>query len=86
MNEEQAQATEIKVDNQSAVAIAKNPVFHGKTKHFKIKFHFVREAEQSKEVSLVHCSSEIQLADILTKPLRANRFDDLKRKIGVCCI
>ncbi|KAG8492771.1 hypothetical protein CXB51_010255 [Gossypium anomalum] len=68
-NEEQLEPTEIKVDNQSAVAIAKNPVFHGKTKHFKIKFHFVREAEQTGEVSLVHCSSQDQLADILTKPL-----------------
>ncbi|KAG8480142.1 hypothetical protein CXB51_024952 [Gossypium anomalum] len=69
LNEEQLEPTEIKVDNQSAVAIAKNPVFHGKTKHFKIKFHFVREAEQTGEVSLVHCSSQDQLADILTKPL-----------------
>ncbi|KAG8486018.1 hypothetical protein CXB51_019401 [Gossypium anomalum] len=71
LNEEQLKPTEIKVDNQSAVAIAKNPVFHGKTKHFKIKFHFVREAEQTGEVSLVHCSSQDQLADILTKPLGA---------------
>ncbi|KAA3486343.1 laccase-2-like [Gossypium australe] len=63
------------MDNQSAVSIAKNPVFHGKTKHFKIKFHFVRDAEQSKEVSLVHCSSQDQLADILTKPLGTTRFE-----------
>ncbi|KAG8485451.1 hypothetical protein CXB51_021502 [Gossypium anomalum] len=86
LNEEQLEPTEIKVDNQSAVAIAKNPVFHGKTKHFKIKFHFVREAEQSKEVNLIHCSSQDQLADILTKPLGVTRFEVLRSKIGVCCI
>ncbi|KAK5776596.1 hypothetical protein PVK06_044556 [Gossypium arboreum] len=86
LNEEQIESNEIRIDNQSAVAIAKNPVFHGKTKHFKIKFHFVREAEQSKEVSLVHCSSETQLADILTRPLSATRFEALRSKIGVCCI
>ncbi|KAG8480908.1 hypothetical protein CXB51_025463 [Gossypium anomalum] len=86
LNEEQLESTEIKVDNQSAVAIAKNPVFHGKTKHFKIKFHFVRKAEQSKEVSLVHCSSQDQLADILTKPLGTARFETLRKLIGVCCI
>ncbi|KAK5837512.1 hypothetical protein PVK06_013322 [Gossypium arboreum] len=51
LNEEQNRATEIMVDNQSAVAIAKNPVFHGKTNHFRIKFHFVREA--SNQVKLV---------------------------------
>ncbi|KAG8484776.1 hypothetical protein CXB51_021144 [Gossypium anomalum] len=86
LNEEQLEPTEIKVDNQSAVAIAKNPVFHGKTKYFKIKFHFVREAEQTGEVSLIHCSSQDQLADILTKPLGAARFENLRNKIGMCCI
>ncbi|KAG8491981.1 hypothetical protein CXB51_015331 [Gossypium anomalum] len=86
LNEEQVEATEIRVDNQSTVAITKNPVFHGKTKHFKIKFHFVREAEQSKEVNLVHCSSENQFANILTKSIGATRFDALRRKIRVCCI
>ncbi|KAG8489064.1 hypothetical protein CXB51_017032 [Gossypium anomalum] len=86
LNEEQSEATKIMVDNQSAVAIAKNPVFHGKTKHFKIKLHFVREAEQSGEISLIHCSSLEQLANILTKPLGVTRFEDLRRKIGVCCI
>ncbi|TYH20952.1 hypothetical protein ES288_A04G003700v1 [Gossypium darwinii] len=81
LNEEQLEPTEIKVGNQSAVAIAKNPIFHGKTKHFKIKFHFVREAEQTGEVSLVHCSSQEQLADILTKPLGISRFEALREII-----
>ncbi|XP_040936222.1 secreted RxLR effector protein 161-like [Gossypium hirsutum] len=83
---EYIQATEIRVNNQSAVAIAKILVFHGKTKHLKIKFHFVREAEQLKKVNLVHCSSENQFADILTKSLVATRLDILRRNIGVCCI
>ncbi|KAG8481885.1 hypothetical protein CXB51_026674 [Gossypium anomalum] len=86
LNEDHAEATKIRVDNQLAVAIAKNLVFHGKTKHFKIKYHFVREAEQSKEVRLVHYSSENQFADILTKSLGATRFNTLRRNIGVCCI
>ncbi|KAG8501378.1 hypothetical protein CXB51_003478 [Gossypium anomalum] len=83
LNENQCDPTEIMVDNQSAVSIAKNPVFHGKTKHFKIKFHFVREAEQYKEVSLVHCCSQDQLADILTKPLGTARFETLRKLIGL---
>ncbi|KAA3471058.1 Integrase, catalytic core [Gossypium australe] len=83
MNLHQREATEIRCDNQSAVAIAKNPMFHGKTKHFKIKFHFVREMEQSQEIRLVHCSSEDQLADILTKPLCVSRFKNLIAKLGV---
>ncbi|KAA3488470.1 chitinase 1-like [Gossypium australe] len=66
----------IKYDNQSAVAIAKNLVFHIRTKYFKIKYHFVREVEQTKEVTL--------LADILTKPLGKMRFKKLSYDIGVC--
>ena len=71
-------------DNISAVSILKNPVFHGRTKHIKIKYHFIREVQQSNEVLLVHYLFENQLADILTKPLPMERFEALKEKIGVC--
>jgi hypothetical protein len=40
---EQKESTQILVDNQAAIAIAKNPVFHGKMKHFKLKLYFLRE-------------------------------------------
>ncbi|KAA3469285.1 cysteine-rich receptor-like protein kinase 5 [Gossypium australe] len=73
LNESQDEATKIKVDNQPFVAIAKNPMFHGKMKHFKIIYHFVREAKQSKKVNLIHCKSEDQFADILTKPFGTAR-------------
>ncbi|KAL6335579.1 hypothetical protein AAG906_030709 [Vitis piasezkii] len=82
--QEQVEATNIMCDNISAVSISKNPVFHGRTKHIKIKYHFIREVQQSNEVLLVHCSSENQLADIFTKPLPMERFEALKQKIGVC--
>ena len=80
----QVEATNIMCDNISAVSISKNPVFHGRTKHIKIKYHFIREVQQSNEVLLVHCSSENQLADIFTKTLPMERFEALKQKIGVC--
>lgn len=57
-----------------------------KKKHYKIKYHFVREVEQLKEVKLVHCSSEYQLTNILTKPLGIDRFKRLRNTIGVYCI
>ncbi|XP_015168566.1 uncharacterized mitochondrial protein AtMg00810-like [Solanum tuberosum] len=81
---EQTEATKIMCDNSSAVSISKNPVFHGRTKHIKIKFHFIREVQQSNEVLLVHCSSQNQLADIFTKSLPKERFEDLRQRIGVC--
>ena len=71
-------------DNISTVLILKNPMFHGRTKHIKIKYHFIREVQQSNEVLLIHCSSENPLVDIFTKPLPMERFEALKQKIGVC--
>ncbi|KAK5819945.1 hypothetical protein PVK06_024980 [Gossypium arboreum] len=74
LNLYQRKATEIFYDNKSAVAIAKNPVFHGRTKHFSIKLHVIREMEQAREVELIHCNSEEQVADIFTKALGVSRF------------
>ncbi|KAG8486045.1 hypothetical protein CXB51_019337 [Gossypium anomalum] len=84
LNLYQEGAIEIYCDNQSTVAISKNPVFHGRTKHFSIKLHVVREMEQAHEVKLIHCSSEEQLADFLTKTLGVTRFLHLRTQMGVC--
>ena len=84
LGHEQIEATKIMCDNSSTVSISKNLVFHGRTKHIKIKFHFIREVQQSNEVMLIHCSSEEQLADIFTKPLPKERFKTLRQMIGIC--
>nr|GMD22252.1 Copia protein [Ipomoea batatas] len=80
----QEEATTIFVDNQAAISSSRNPVFHSKTKHFKVKLYFVREVQKTNEVNLVHCSTGVQLADILTKGLPRSRFEVLREKIGVC--
>lgn len=80
---DQVDATTILCDSKSAVAMAKNPVFHGRSKHIKIKYHFLREAESDGEVKLVHYNSEDQAADILTKALPKSRFETLRAKLGV---
>ena len=84
LGHEQTEATKIMCDNSSAVSISKNPVFHGLTKHIKIRFHFIREVQQSNEVLLVHCSFKNQLADIFTKSLPKERFEDPRQRISVC--
>ncbi|CAJ2667746.1 unnamed protein product [Trifolium pratense] len=75
---------EVFIDNQAAIAISKDPVCHGKTKHFNIKLYFLREMQQNGEVTLVYCKSEDQLADLFTKPLPVSKFEFLRQKIGVC--
>ena len=66
---EQQEGTQIFVDNKAAISIANNPMFHGKTKHFKIKLYFLREVQREGEVQLIYCKTENQSADILTKAL-----------------
>lgn len=80
---EQLEATEIYCDSKSAIAIAQNPVQHGKTKHIQVKFHVIREAVKNHEIKLIHCCSDLQVADILTKALPKARFERLRELIGV---
>ncbi|EOY07331.1 Cysteine-rich RLK (RECEPTOR-like protein kinase) 8 [Theobroma cacao] len=51
----QEKATQINVDNQSAIAIARNPVQHGKTKHIRVKYHAFRESVKEGEIQLANC-------------------------------
>lgn len=65
-------------DNTSAINISKNLVFHARTKHFELKYHFLREKVHNKEVVLEHVSNKEQLADIFTKPLPKATFTYLR--------
>lgn len=58
LKQPQHEATEIFCDNQLAISMAKNLVFHGHTKHIKINYHAVREAKGEKEIILMHCRLE----------------------------
>ena len=51
---QQKNKTRIFVDNQATIALADNPMCHGKTKHFNIKLYFLREMQQSGEVNLIY--------------------------------
>ena len=70
-------------DNTSAINISKNPVMHSKTKHIAIKYHFVRELVQDKEIRLEYVHTKEQIADIFTKPLPKDAFLYLRCKLGV---
>jgi hypothetical protein len=64
----------IKMDNQSAISLSKNPVLHDRSKHIKIRYHFIRECVEHGEIHLEFVGTHDQLADILTKPLAKVRF------------
>ena len=63
--------------------MAKNLVFHSRTKHISIKYQFIREAEEDKEIQLKHCKTEEQLLDIFIKALPRAKFELLREMIGV---
>ncbi|KAK3895615.1 hypothetical protein Pcinc_000538 [Petrolisthes cinctipes] len=71
-------------DNQSTIAMSKNPQFHGKTKHIDIKFHYVPEKCNENVIQLVYCPTNDMIADIFTKGLNKDKFKRLREMLGMC--
>ena len=70
----QEDATEIYVDNKSAIELAKNPVYHDRSKHINTRYHFIRECVVRNDVLVM---------DIFTKPLKVKEFSRLRMMLGV---
>ncbi|KAI0531091.1 hypothetical protein KFK09_000643 [Dendrobium nobile] len=65
------------------MALVNNLIFHARTKHIEIDYHFIRDRITAKEITVHHISSQDQPADILTKALPPKRFDDLCFKLTI---
>jgi len=72
---------ELKVD--SALALAKNPVFHERSKHIHIKYHIIRSCLEDGSIKAYHFATSDQLADILTKSLGKTKFQEMRQRIGL---
>jgi hypothetical protein len=70
-------------DNISSILLAKNPVYHVRTKHIEVHYHFIREKVLAKEIDLIHVSTEYQVADIFTKALGTNKLKKFRKMLRV---
>ncbi|BBN70200.1 hypothetical protein Prudu_1446S000600 [Prunus dulcis] len=78
LGKKQDRPTIVHYDSSSAIKLAKNPVMHGCSKHIDIRFHFLHELIKVGTVEMVHCNSQEQIGDVMTKPLKLDAFVKLR--------
>ena len=70
-------------DNQSRIKLSKNLVFHDKSKHIKVRYHYIRDIVEKGVVKLQYLATDEQVADVLTKPLSKVKLEYFREKLGV---
>ena len=78
--------TKILCDNTSAINLSKNSILHSRTKHIDVRYHFLRDHVEKKNVSLFYVDTKLQLADIFTKPLCEEDFCRIRGELGICTL
>jgi hypothetical protein len=70
-------------DNISSILLANNPVYHARTKHIEVHYHFIKENVLAKEIDLIHVSTKDQVANIFTKALGTDKLKKFRQMLGV---
>ncbi|XXG45853.1 hypothetical protein AAC387_Pa02g0824 [Persea americana] len=70
-------------DSISSIMLASNPIFHARTKHIEIHYHFIREKVLNKEIDFVYTATKDEVADFFTKALNSRKFERFKSKLGM---
>jgi hypothetical protein len=73
----------IHCDNQNCVKLSKNPVFHDRSKHIEIKYHYIRDMVQRKTIHVQYLPTHEEIADIFTKPLAKMKFVYFHERLGL---
>ena len=78
----QSKSTIVSCDNNSAIKLSKNSVMHGRSKHIDVRFHFLHELTKAGTIKMIHCGTQDQIADVMTKPLKLDAFFEATRVDG----
>ncbi len=70
-------------DNISSILLVNNSVYHARTKHNEVHFHFIREKVLAKEIDLIHVNIEDQVVDIFTKALSTDKLKKFQKMLSV---
>lgn len=77
------EAISIYEDNRSCLKLIKEEKLSNRTKHIDTRYHFVKDFVDKGDVQCKYCPTETILADLLTKPLPANRIKTLREGCGL---
>ncbi len=70
-------------DNISSILLVNNPIYHVRTKHIEMHYHFIREKNLAREINLIHVSTKDQVANIFTKALSTNKLKKFRKMSDV---
>jgi len=70
-------------DNISSILLTNNPIYHVKTNHIDVHYHFIRKKVLAREINLIHVNAKDQVADIFTKVLGTNKLKKFRKMLGV---
>jgi histone deacetylase 1/2 len=70
-------------DNINSILLANNLVYHARTKHIKVHYHFIREKILAREINLINVSTENQVANIFTKALGTDKLKRFRKMLSV---
>jgi hypothetical protein len=77
------EAVELRVDSKSALALPKNPIFHERSKHIRVRYHFIRGCLEEGNFKACYFNTKDQLVNLLTKPLGRIKLLELCYRIGM---
>ncbi|KAI5069321.1 hypothetical protein GOP47_0015622 [Adiantum capillus-veneris] len=73
----------IYTDSQSVFVVARNPIFHARTKHIEVHYHYVKERLSAGEISLAYVPTQDNLADLFTKALSREKLEAFRKSLDL---